>query len=67
MKKIRNRTYLFIISFVMSSCVLFGFLGVCIAYENIVRTAFGEYKNAVEISKDGIRILDYEFKINSGL
>ena len=33
----------------------------CLSYENIVKTAFGEYKNAVEISEKGIRILDFEF------
>ena len=61
MKQIKTKTYLFIISFVMTSCILIGFLGVCFAYENIVRTAFGQYKKAVDINENGIRILDFEF------
>ena len=38
---------------------MFGFLGVCAAYQNIVKTAYGEYKKAVDINENGLRILDF--------
>lgn len=57
-------TYLrvFYISFVITICIMFGWLGVATAYENTVRTAYGEYKNAVEISDGSFRILDFTVK-----
>ena len=50
------------ISFIITACILGGFLGVCAAYENTVKIAYGEYKKAVEISDQGFRILDFKFK-----
>lgn len=42
-------------------CIFFGIYGVCRAYEKIRKTGFGEYRKAVEIEEDGIKILDFEF------
>lgn len=43
-------------------CLTFGWLGIATAYENTVRIAFGEYRSAIEISEDTIRILDFVIK-----
>lgn len=40
-------------------CIIFAALSVCEIYENIRYTVYGEYKNAVELTEDGIRILDF--------
>ena len=55
--------YVFLISFIFTSCLVFGFLGVCAAYENTVKEAYGEYKTAVSIDGGNLRILDFEFEI----
>lgn len=44
---------------VVMMCLIFGFMAFCRSYENIRRIAYGEYKNAVELTEDGIRILDF--------
>ena len=41
-------------------CLSFGWLGISSAYENTVQVAFGEYKKAIEITREKIRILDFE-------
>ena len=46
MKKFLRKFY---ISFVITSCVVFGFLGVCIAYENIRATEYGDTRRAIDI------------------
>lgn len=55
---------IFIRSFYLSSviifCILIGFFGISKAYENIRLTAFGEYRDAIEINEDGIFIFDYK-------
>ena len=61
MIKLKTKTYLFIISFVFTSCVILGFAGICVCYENIMKTAYGQDKAAVSIDGGGIRILDFEF------
>ena len=63
MKK-QTKTYLrsFYISLIVIMCLDFGWLGVSAAYENTVRIAFGEYRSAIEISDDTIRILDFVIK-----
>lgn len=63
MKK-QTKTYLrsFYISLIVIMCLAFGWLGVSAAYENTVRIAFGEYRSAIEISDDTIRILDFVIK-----
>ena len=48
-----------LIGTVISLNIIFGCLAVTTAYENIMQTAYGEYKKAVELTDDGIRILDY--------
>ncbi|MGN1319653.1 MAG: hypothetical protein ACI4U6_00900 [Acutalibacteraceae bacterium] len=49
----------FYISSVLILCLIFGFMGVALAYENTVQTAFGEYKKAIEFSDGSIRIFDF--------
>lgn len=61
MKRIKTKTYLFIISFIFTTCIMFGFLGVCVCYENIIKAAYGQEKTAVSIDGGKIRILDFEF------
>ena len=63
MIKLKTKAYLFIISFIFTSCIICGFAGVCICYENIVKTAYGQDKAAVSIDGGTIRILDYEFSL----
>lgn len=65
MKRIKKSIYFFLISFVFTSCIVFGFLSACIAYENTVKVAYGEYKTAVSIDGGKIRIFDFEFEIIS--
>lgn len=62
MKRNKRSVYLFTISFVITACIIGGFLATCIAYENIVKTAYGEYKRAVEIDGGRLRIFDFEYK-----
>lgn len=63
--KIKRKTVVFFKSLYLSSvillCIFFGIYGVCRAYEEIRKTGFGEYRKAVEIEEDGIKILDFEF------
>ena len=49
------------LSTVVVFCLIFGFLGVAKAYENIRLIAFGEYRNAIEIEDGKIKILDFFF------
>ncbi|MBR6902349.1 MAG: hypothetical protein IKN39_00485 [Clostridia bacterium] len=65
MKRIKKSVYLFLISFVFTSCLVFGFFGACVVYENTVKVAYGEYKTAVSIHGGKIRIFDFEFNIVS--
>ncbi len=50
------------ITLVILLCLSLGWIGVSTAYENIVRVAYGEYKKAIEINEDTIRILDFVIK-----
>ena len=50
------------ITLVIMLCVSLGWIGVSAAYENTVRIAYGEYRKAIEINKDTIRILDFVIK-----
>lgn len=47
------------LSLVIVFCLVFGFLGIAKAYENIRLVAYGEYRKAVEINKDNIRFFDF--------
>ncbi len=50
------------ITLVIMLCLSLGWIGISTAYENTVRIAFGEYKKAIEINSDTIRILDFVIK-----
>lgn len=67
MIKIRRKFKLFLKSFYLSSliifCLIFGFLGVSKAYENIRMIGFGEYRSAIEIEDGKIKIFDFCFEI----
>ena len=62
--KTQTKTYFrtFYLTLVIMLCLCFGWIGISTAYENTVQTAFGEYKKAIEISDDTIRILDFVIK-----
>ena len=49
-----------ILSFVISSCILFGFWAVCEAYQGIRQIGFGEYRHAIEIKDGKLRFFDFE-------
>ena len=51
-----------IFSAVITSCIIYGFLGICTAYSQIRKTGFGDYRNAVEIKEKHIEIFDYKIK-----
>ncbi len=53
----------FLISSVVAVCFFSGLFGIAKAYENTRRIGFGEYKKAVAIEEDGLRILDFTIKI----
>lgn len=59
----KRSLYLFLISFIITSCLSGGFLGACAAYENTVKIALGEEKRAVYISRQEIRFFDFEYSI----
>lgn len=48
------------LTLVVVMCLMFGWVGVSAAYENTVQVAYGEYKSAIEITREKIRILDFE-------
>lgn len=52
------------LTLVVIMCLMFGWVGVSAAYENTVQVAYGEYKSAIEITQEKIRILDFEIEIN---
>ncbi len=64
--KRRTKTYFrtLYITLVIMLCLSLGWIGVSTAYENTVQVAFGEYKKAFEITREKIRILDFEIEIN---
>lgn len=62
--KRQTKTFLrtFYISLVIIICLSFGWIGISSAYENTVQVSSGEYKSAIEIAEDHIRILDFVIK-----
>ncbi len=52
----------FYISFVVTSCIIFGFLGVCVAFEKIHATEYGDIRRAVEIKDGTFYFFDYEYE-----
>ena len=65
MKKIKTKTYLFLISFIFTACIICGFLGVCICYQSTVKVAYGKEKAAVSFDGGTVRILDFEFDVGN--
>ena len=55
----------FVISFLIIICLYIIIAGIGESYKQMRRIGFGEYKNAVEYSDGGLRILDFSFKIFS--
>lgn len=51
------------ISFVVTSCILFGIGGICEAYKGIRKIGFGEYRKIIEKDKNEIKIFDYTIKL----
>ncbi|MBQ0083960.1 MAG: hypothetical protein KBS52_04270 [Clostridiales bacterium] len=47
------------ISFVFVFDILLLIFGICRVYENMQQLSYGNYVNAVEITENGIRILDF--------
>lgn len=52
------------ISSVLIFCLLFGFIGIAKAYENIRLVGFGEYRNAIEIEDGKLKIFDMEIVLD---
>ncbi len=50
------------ITLVIMLCLCLGWIGISQAYENTVQIAYGEYKKAIEINENTIRILDFVIK-----
>ncbi|MBQ4130958.1 MAG: hypothetical protein IJD71_01285 [Clostridia bacterium] len=50
-----------VVSAVITACILFGFMAACKAYSGIRKIGFGEYRSAIEINSDGIKVFDYTF------
>lgn len=67
MRKIKKKYKIFLKSFYLSSliifCIIFGFLGISRAYENIRMIGFGEYRSAIEIKDGEIKIFDFCIEI----
>ncbi len=68
MKRFTKKNYrLFFRSFYLSSvimfCILFAVFGIARAYKNTVQIGFGQYKDAFEITDEGIRILDFHIDL----
>ena len=53
----------FYISFVLALCLFIGIYGTAKAYEKMRLIGFGEYKKAVEIKGNVLRILDFEIEL----
>ena len=52
------------ISSVLFFCLLFGFIGIAKAYENIRLVGFGEYRSAIEIEDGKLKIFDMEIVLD---
>jgi len=61
MRKNKIKVFLrtMVIATVVIICFIFAFLSICKIYENIRYIGYGEYKNAIEITEENIRILDF--------
>ncbi len=52
-----------VITAVVLSCIAAVFLGIAKSYEAIQKISFGREQKAVEVTDEGIRILDFKIKI----
>ena len=53
----------FFITSVIIGCVFLGFFGICRAYEKMRLIGFGEYRSALEIENEKVKIFDFEIDI----
>jgi len=60
-KSVKRFLRAFIISFIFCFCIIFGFLGIIKAYENIRLIGFGEHRSFIEVEEDKIKIFDFNF------
>lgn len=58
----KNSLRKFYISFLVTSCIVFGFLAVCIAYENIRAVEHGETRHAITVEDGKFYFFDYEYE-----
>ncbi len=58
----RSAARAFSITLVILFCFSILVIGIWESYENTVQVAFGEYKSAIEITDNYIRILDFVIK-----
>lgn len=56
----------FLFSMVLAFCVIFSVFSVAKIYTSCRKIGFDEDKKAVEINKNGFRILDFKFTKKSG-
>ncbi|MBQ6718411.1 MAG: hypothetical protein IJN22_05890 [Clostridia bacterium] len=61
-RQIKTYFRTFYISLIIMLCLSLGWIGISTAYENTVQVAYGEYRQAIEISDEQIRILDFVIK-----
>lgn len=59
----KNSLRKFYISFIFTSCIVFGFLAVCFAYENIRATEYGDHRHAIDVEDGKFYFFDYEIEI----
>lgn len=50
------------LSGVIFTCIVLLITGISVAYENIQSAFYANFVNALEITEDSVRILDFEFK-----
>ena len=63
MKKMKAFFKSLYISAVIALCIFIGIYGTAKAYENMRLVGFGEYKKAVQLDGNVLRILDFEIEL----
>ncbi len=58
----KNSLRKFYISFIFTFCIVFGFLAVCFAYENIRATEYGDNRRAIAVEDGKFYFFDYEYE-----
>ena len=65
----KRKTNVFLRSFYLNSviifCVFLAVAGISKSYEGIRQVGFGEYKKAIEITENEIRILDFNINFKA--